>query len=139
MIVSEQSGSCKRSLTLPFAIGKDGKTAKPTLAQSKRQRLIEAGAQNKEKCVCLQCLELPLKKKFDENRHTSIPAFAVWIKQVSNVIKINGHKTPEREACTFVPGSSPEVSKLKIHYLAAIPKGSLQKEQKSHVKNVKEI
>ena len=48
------------------------------------------------------------------------------------------HKTPEREACIFVSGSSPEVSKLKIQYLAAIPKGSLQKKQKGHAENVNE-
>lgn len=134
MIVPKQSGSCKRQLTLPFAIGEDGKTAKPSLAQSKRQRLIETGAQNKEKYVCLQCLELHLKGKLDE-KFTSICRVD---KTSTQRHKDRLHKTPEREACTFVPGSSPEVSKLKIQYLAEIPKGCLQKEQKSRAENVKE-
>ena len=47
------------------------------------------------------------------------------------------HKTPEKEVCTFVPGSSPEISMLKMQYSAAIPKGRLKKEQKSHGEKAK--
>ena len=63
-------------------------------------------------------------------------AFPVWIKQVFNVIKIDGTRR-QKEVCTFVLGSSPEIFMLKMQYSAVIPKGSLRKEQKSHEEKAK--
>ena len=84
--------------------------------------------------MCLQCFELlHLKGKLDE-KFTSICRVD---KTSIQRHKDRWHKTPEREVCTFVPGSSPEISMLKMQYSAAIPKGSLKKEQKSHGEKAK--
>ena len=90
-------------------LGKGSLTSKKPQGPPAKKQKVDDQQKQKEKHVCLQCLERYLQGKQEERSSSICRPDNSSVQQHKN----RWHQLPDGEKCTFVPASSPSAVSLR--------------------------